>query len=106
MVIYLFYLTTSYFYNLNTYFFFYTVDELPDNIICINQILVILLIVLWILIQIIIIASCFIVIRKYKRLAEIEDDRSSLQKIHQHLDFENRRVRWADQGQPRVLMLS
>lgn len=79
-------------------------QEKSESLVCINQVLLILLIVLWILLQLIIIASCCITIRKYKRLAGIDDDRSSLAKIHQNMEFENRRVHWADQGRSHVLM--
>lgn len=77
-----------------------------ENVICINQTLIILVIILWILLQAILIASCCITIRKYKRLATVDDDQSSLAKIHQNMEFENRRVHWADQGRSHVLMFT
>lgn len=77
-----------------------------ENMVCINQTLVILLLLLWIVLQTILVASCCIIIRRYKRLANGDDDRTSLQKIHQNIEYENRRVHWADQGRSHVMMFT
>lgn len=84
-------------------FDFYQDFSEENNFLCVNRTFVILLCVMWILLQTILISVCCIMVRKYKRLAELEDDQRSLQRI-QH-EFENRKVHWADhQGSSRVLM--
>ena len=83
-------------------FCFYIFVELDhnDNIICINQTLMLIVLLFWLFLQIILMSGCCILINKYKRIAEMEEDRASLQKIHQSLEFDNvsRHVHWADNG--------
>lgn len=81
------------------------------NFMCINRTFVILLGVLWLLLQVIVLAVCGVCVRRYKRLANAEDDQRELQKAAMAENFGfgssvdmHRRVRWADQGRSRVLM--
>lgn len=73
--------------------------EKNNETICIDQTLFAILLLLWILLQLILLIACIALIRKYKRVADIEEDRSSLAQIHSSLDVDsvNRRVRWADE---------
>lgn len=91
--------------NTLTYYLLSTDSSLSDHAICINQTLLICLLVLWIVFQIALLMCSCILIRKYKRLAEYED-RRALSKMNHHLEIDtiNRRVHWADEGRSQVLM--
>lgn len=82
-----------------------TDSSLANHAVCINQTLLIFLLVLWIVLQIAILMCSYILIRKYKRLAEYED-RRALSKMNHNLEIDtiNRRVHWADEGRSQVLM--
>lgn len=81
-----------------------------SNYMCVNRTFVILVGVLWLLLQVIVLAVCGVCVRRYKRLANAEDDQRQLQKAAmENFGFgegadAHRRVRWADQGRSRVLM--
>lgn len=86
-------------------------DVVNANYMCINRTFVILLGVLWLLLQVIVLAVCGVCVRRYKRLANAEEDQRELQKAAMAENFGfgssvdmHRRVRWADQGRSRVLM--
>lgn len=71
-------------------------DQLNMENICMNQSLLIALLIFWLIFQIGLMFSCCFVIQKYKRLAMLDDER---RKIHESLEYlEGRRVHWADQG--------
>ncbi|XP_073815455.1 uncharacterized protein [Musca autumnalis] len=71
-------------------------DQLHMESICMNQSLVIALLIFWLIFQIGLMFSCCFVIQKYKRLAMMDEER---RKIHESLEYlEGRRVHWADQG--------
>uniref|UniRef100_A0A1I8NAG5 ZP domain-containing protein n=1 Tax=Musca domestica TaxID=7370 RepID=A0A1I8NAG5_MUSDO len=71
-------------------------DQLHMESICMNQSLLIALLIFWLIFQIGLMFSCCFVIQKYKRLAMMDDER---RKIHESLEYlEGRRVHWADQG--------
>lgn len=78
--------------------------------VCINRMLIILLCVLWLVLQTILIVVCTILIRRYKKIAEAQDDQRALQTAAAMENFGfgdvHRRVRWADQGRSRVLMFT
>lgn len=67
-----------------------------------NRTFLILLLVMWLLLQTILITVCCIMVRKYRRMAEIEEDQRSLERVHS--EFDSRKVHWADQNGSRVLM--
>ena len=66
-----------------------------------DQSLLVAVLIFWTIFQVIILFGCCILVRKYKRYVDVEDDRSSLQRIDHNLypddDILDRRVRWADQ---------
>uniref|UniRef100_A0A1I8NR90 ZP domain-containing protein n=1 Tax=Stomoxys calcitrans TaxID=35570 RepID=A0A1I8NR90_STOCA len=71
-------------------------DQLHMESICMNQSLLIALLIFWLIFQIGLMFSCCFVIQKYKRLAMLDEER---RKIHESLEYlEGRRVHWADQG--------
>ncbi|XP_075147853.1 uncharacterized protein LOC142221881 [Haematobia irritans] len=71
-------------------------DQLHMDNICMNQSLLIALLIFWLIFQIGLMFSCCFVIQKYKRLAMLDEER---RKIHESLEYlEARRVHWADQG--------
>lgn len=66
-----------------------------DNI-CINQSLLIAMLIFWFIFQVALMFTCCYLIQKYKRLASLDEER---RKIQESIDFyEGRRVHWADQG--------
>lgn len=69
-----------------------------------NRTFLILLLVLWLLLQTILITVCCIMVRKYRRLAEIDEDQRSLDRGGGPSEFDSRKVHWADQNGSRVLM--
>ncbi|KNC34908.1 hypothetical protein FF38_11073 [Lucilia cuprina] len=71
-------------------------DQLHLDSICVNQSLLIALLIFWLIFQIILMFSCCYVIQKYKRLALMDDERRKIQESLEYL--EGRRVHWADQG--------
>ncbi|TMW51793.1 hypothetical protein DOY81_003131 [Sarcophaga bullata] len=71
-------------------------DQLHLDSICVNQSLLIALLIFWLIFQIILMFSCCYVIQKYKRLAMMDDERRKFQESLEYL--ESRRVHWADQG--------
>lgn len=81
-----------------------------SSVVCINRTLIILLCVLWLVLQTILIVVCTILIRRYKRIADAQDDQRTLQSAAAMENFGfgdvHRRVRWADQGRSRVLMFT
>ncbi|XP_061393761.1 uncharacterized protein LOC133329251 [Musca vetustissima] len=71
-------------------------DQLHMESVCMNQSLLIALLIFWLIFQIGLMFSCCFVIQKYKRLAMLDEER---RKIHESLEYlEGRRVHWADQG--------
>ncbi|XP_055373818.1 uncharacterized protein LOC129607108 [Condylostylus longicornis] len=66
--------------------------------ICINTSLLVALIIFGIIFQIALLFGCWYLILKYKKIAEMNEDRKSLQTIHEHLQYidNNRRVHWGD----------
>lgn len=71
-------------------------DETSTDNICINQSLLIALLIFWLIFQVALMFSCCYLIQKYKRLASLDEER---RKIQESIDFyEGRRVHWADQG--------
>lgn len=73
-----------------------------EDLICMNSVLAFCLLILWLIIQVFLIAGCFIVISKYRKATkQAEEDRAEI--LARHLygihggNFEiSRRVRWAD----------
>lgn len=76
-----------------------------SNFVCMNRTFLILLLVVWLLLQTILITVCCIMVRKYRRLANIEEDQRSLERVSSS-EFDSRKVRWADQNGSRVLMFT
>lgn len=73
-----------------------TDDQLHLDSICVNQSLLIALLIFWLIFQITLMFSCCYVIQKYKRLALMDEERRKIQESLEYL--EGRRVHWADQG--------
>ncbi|XP_055849800.1 uncharacterized protein LOC129914525 [Episyrphus balteatus] len=72
------------------------VDESSMDNICINQSLLIAMLIFWLIFQVALMFSCCYLIQKYKRLASLDEER---RKIQDSIDYyEGRRVHWADQG--------
>ncbi|XP_055903284.1 uncharacterized protein LOC129939332 [Eupeodes corollae] len=72
------------------------VDGSSKENICINQSLLIAMLIFWLIIQVALMFSCCYLIQKYKRLASLDEER---RKIQDSIDYyEGRRVHWADQG--------
>ncbi|XP_066149792.1 uncharacterized protein [Euwallacea fornicatus] len=74
------------------------------NEVCMDFSLVIGLIVTWIIVQLIFIIACLSLIRRYKNHYKEEYSRASLEELHKNFglgfsNLENRRVRWADNGE-------
>lgn len=81
---------------------FYRFADYADSQFCMNGSLALILLVLLLIIQIILIGSCVLAVRNYRRMAiRAEEDRADI--LARHLygvhggNFEiSRRVRWAD----------
>ncbi|XP_011184754.1 uncharacterized protein LOC105213550 isoform X1 [Zeugodacus cucurbitae] len=72
------------------------IDHMQLDNFCLNQSLLIALLIFWLIFQVALMFSCCYVIQKYKRLAMMDDEH---RKIKESLDYlESRRVHWADQG--------
>lgn len=83
----------------------YTVKiaDYVTNEVCLDFSLVIGLIVTWIVVQIIFITACIILVRRYRKHYQQQCSRTSLEELHKNFglgysNLENRRVRWADNG--------
>ncbi|XP_051160478.1 uncharacterized protein LOC127281034 [Leptopilina boulardi] len=100
--------------NINPDFLLSGLHSKPDTClnnngnICMNSVVAFSLIILWLIIQIILIAGCFITITRYRKEAkQAEEDRADI--LARHLygihggNFEiSRRVRWADHNSSTV----
>uniref|UniRef100_W8BCC6 Uncharacterized protein n=1 Tax=Ceratitis capitata TaxID=7213 RepID=W8BCC6_CERCA len=72
------------------------IDRMQLDSFCLNQSLLIALLIFWLIFQVALMFSCCYVIQKYKRLAMMDEEH---RKIKESLDYlESRRVHWADQG--------
>ncbi|XP_053946811.1 uncharacterized protein LOC128855704 [Anastrepha ludens] len=72
------------------------IDRMQFDSLCLNQSLLIAVLIFWLIFQVALMFSCCYVIQKYKRLAVMDEER---RKIKESLDYlESRRVHWADQG--------
>lgn len=79
------------------------IADYVTNEVCLDFSLVIGLIVTWILVQIIFITACIILVKRYRRHYQQQCTRTSLEELHKNFglgysNLENRRVRWADNG--------
>ncbi|XP_026467113.1 uncharacterized protein LOC113370637 [Ctenocephalides felis] len=83
------------------------VDD-SHHVVCIDQTLIICIIVVWLLLQFILLAGCITVIRRYKKYADIDYDRSSFGQINDNMAFGypslSRRVTWADHRDSQNIM--
>lgn len=70
------------------------------NMLCMSSGVIVMVLLFWLFLQVILLAGCCILIKKYRKIAEIEEDRRSLQRLQQSINSDSldRRVRWADQG--------
>ncbi|ERL91613.1 hypothetical protein D910_08943, partial [Dendroctonus ponderosae] len=71
--------------------------------VCMDYSLVIGLIVTWVLVQLIFIIACICLVRRYKKHYQEEFSRASMEDLNKNFglgfsNLENRRVRWADNG--------
>lgn len=72
-------------------------DADKDNLFCINLSLLIIILIFFLIIQIACMTGCCILIKKYKKMSDLEEDRKSLNRIHNSLEYD-RHVHWADQN--------
>lgn len=73
------------------------------NEVCIDYSLLVGLIVTWVLIQVILVISCAMIVRRYRKYYEQQLLQNSSDEMHQNFGFgigslDNRRVHWADNG--------
>ncbi|XP_060528919.1 uncharacterized protein LOC132703587 isoform X2 [Cylas formicarius] len=78
------------------------------NEVCMDYSLVVGLTVTWILVQLIFIICCLALVRRYRKHYQDEYLRASMEEIHKNFglgfnNLENRRVRWADNGDVNVM---
>ncbi|XP_067618989.1 uncharacterized protein [Eurosta solidaginis] len=72
------------------------IDHMQLDNFCLNQSLLIALLIFWLIFQVALMFGCCYAVQKYKRVALIDEER---RKIQESLDYlESRRVHWADQG--------
>lgn len=72
-------------------------DADKDNLFCINLSLLVIILIFFLIIQIACMTGCCILIKKYKKMSDLEEDRKSLNRIHNSLEYD-RHVHWADQN--------
>lgn len=77
--------------------------DYATNEVCMDYSLVIGLIVTWIIVQLIFVIACIALVKRYKKYYEQEYRRASMEDLHKNFglgfsNLENRRVRWADNG--------
>lgn len=72
-------------------------DADKDSLFCINLSLLVIILIFFLIIQIACMTGCCILIKKYKKMSDLEEDRKSLNRIHNSLEYD-RHVHWADQN--------
>jgi hypothetical protein len=72
-------------------------DDNKKEQICLNESLLIAILIFWCIFQIILIVGCCYAIRRYKKYLELAEDKRVLHRVNQRMEFD-RRVHWADQN--------
>lgn len=66
---------------------------------CLDQSLLIAILIFWMIFQVLILLGCCIMVRRYRKFSSLDEDHSSIDHPGFYPEYDNRHVRWADQNQ-------